>query len=902
MSRDSVPATDTGDSDGGDDGGTDSDGEDLRELLGMKPRRAPAMLTVGQVIDEAYRIEEELGAGGMGRVYRAKDLELGRDIALKLHATALAPDDDSLKREAMALAKLTHPNVVTVYGVGTWQGHPWVAMEYVPGGNARSWLREAKRTPREILALYIAAGRGLAAAHAAGLVHRDFKPDNVLVGRDGRARVADFGLAREVVLEESSPGSDGTYASRTVASRGTPGYMAPEQRGGGVIGAAADQFAYAVAVWEVLSGARPHAPPTDKPDPGAMIAPASGAMPRHVEAALRRAMAVVPADRWPSLNALLAELERDPARSRRRLISFVAAGLAVAAGGWMLSRLSQDDAVAISCEPTNNELASIWSPARRDALRPALGPSADRVLGILDGWTERWRAQRRSSCEATHVQHVQSPAMLDLRTACLDRAHLGLAATIDLLATKSGAKKALDAATALPRLEECADTTILAASGARPTTPGGIASEASADALTARARALREAGQTKAALAAATEAVAFADRISSPAAQARSRVELASSMFATGKLEGVLETFQAAARLAAEAKDDALTARIWINVLDAIGLRLDKPGEAERLLVVAEAAVARVGPHPVLAGYLDGIRGDLAMQSEKFAEAVPLLENRIRVYEEQYGKHDPGVGRWLNRLATALMHLNRGPEAREHLDRAIAILEGHYGPAHPNIGVLLTTKGNVEHRTGSFGAALVTYERAIRVKEAALGPTHPSLVPTLMNLAITHSDLGSIELALATARRGVVIAEASFPPAHPKLGHALATLGSMQVAAGAWEDASVSLVRALKILEPMGDHAPLDEALRSYSAIRLQSNDLAGARHAAERAAAIATEAYGNSIETARALARLGRVQAVSKQPEARATLQRAYDMVVALGGETHPHALALEKDLAALR
>ncbi|MBL0220188.1 MAG: protein kinase, partial [Myxococcales bacterium] len=136
MSRRTAPATETTKAT---DDVVDED-DDLRDLLGMSPRRAPAMLSSGQVIDDAYRIEEELGAGGMGRVYRARDLKLGRDVALKLHAVALAPDDDSLRREAIALARLTHPNVVTVYGVGAWSGHPWVAMEYVPGGNARSWL------------------------------------------------------------------------------------------------------------------------------------------------------------------------------------------------------------------------------------------------------------------------------------------------------------------------------------------------------------------------------------------------------------------------------------------------------------------------------------------------------------------------------------------------------------------------------------------------------------------------------------------------------------------------------------------------------------------------------------------------------------------------------------------
>ncbi|CAN5902147.1 hypothetical protein BH11MYX3_BH11MYX3_39810 [soil metagenome] len=885
MSRRSEPETTSNDSDG-----------DLRELLGMSPRRAPAMLAVGQVIDDAYRIEEELGAGGMGRVYRARDLKLGRDVALKLHLSALAPDDDSLQREAMALARLAHPNVVTVHGVGSWSGHPWVAMEYVPGGTARSWLRESRRTHREILALYLAAGRGLAAAHAAGLVHRDFKPDNVLVGKDGRARVADFGLAREVVTAPPATSADGD--PRVTFARGTPGYMAPEQRAGGVIDAAADQFAFAVAVWEALAGGLPFAPPTDEPDPGAVIAPAPGTLPRHVEGALRRALSIAPADRWQSLQVLLAELENDPVRGRRRLIAFAGAGVLLAASGWTVSRLSHQPIAAISCEPSTDELADVWSPARGVAIHPKLGAAADRVLAVIDQWATRWRTERRSSCEATHVQHLQSPALLDLRTACLDRARLALGATVDLIA--SNTTRALDAATGLPRLEDCADLTLMSAGAAPPTTPGAIASGASADALIARAMARREAGQIKPALAAAREAVAFADSIHLPGAQARARVELASSIFGSGKLAGVLETFEDAARFAAAAKDDALVAKIWINVLDALGIRLDKPGEAERLLVVAEAAVARVGKSATFDGLLDGIRGDLAMQRTSYAEAIPLLEHRIRVHEQAYGKTDPSLARWLNRLATALSHVRRLDEAHAHLDRAAAILEGHYGPKHPNLGVLLTTRAALEYQAGDYATSVRTGERALAIKEATLGANHPSLVPTLMNLALARLEIGENAPALAASQRGLAIAEATLPPTNPRIAVALTAVGQLQLAMQAWKDAETSIARALAILEPLGDHVPLDEALRTESSLRVHAKDLAGARRAAGRAVAIASAEYGDSIELVRAVAQLARVQlAAGDRAGARASFERAHAVMGIAASASHPDAAALASELA---
>jgi eukaryotic-like serine/threonine-protein kinase len=283
----------------------------LREALGMAPRARPPRFVPGQILDRIYEVECELGAGAMGRVYRARDLRLGRKLAIKLHDDADAPE--RLLREASALARLAHPNVVTVYGVGTWRGCPWVAMEYAACGTARDWLAAAPRTPREILELYVAAGRGLAAAHAAGLVHCDFKPDNVLVGADGRARVADFGLARDLARSASIRGL-----------AGTPMYMAPEQLAGAPAGAAADQFAFALALWEALTGASPFRGIARD----AIATPLEPTrLSAQVERTLRRALAFDAGARWPSMFELLAALHGDPALAccSQRLLAGVVA-------------------------------------------------------------------------------------------------------------------------------------------------------------------------------------------------------------------------------------------------------------------------------------------------------------------------------------------------------------------------------------------------------------------------------------------------------------------------------------------------------------------------------------------------------------------------------------------------
>jgi len=224
-----------------------------------------------------YTVLGEVGGGAMGVVYAAHDPQLDRKIALKVlrRAAAASSDDETarirMQREAQAMARLSHPNVVTIYDVGTHEGQTFVAMEFVAGQTLRQWQTGRSRTWREVIAVFLAAGRGLSAAHAAGLVHRDFKPENVLFGQDERARVGDFGLARsaetvdsneEGALAETAANSDdplGALLTHTGAFLGTPAYMPPEQaRGQGHdVDRRADVYALGVILYELLAGVRP---------------------------------------------------------------------------------------------------------------------------------------------------------------------------------------------------------------------------------------------------------------------------------------------------------------------------------------------------------------------------------------------------------------------------------------------------------------------------------------------------------------------------------------------------------------------------------------------------------------------------------------------------------------------
>jgi tetratricopeptide (TPR) repeat protein len=375
------------------------------------PPRPRARLGAGELVGR-YRVTGYLGRGGMGIVYAAHDPELRRDLAVKLLRGEHSGEESRarLVREAQAMAQIAHPNVIGVYDVGTWNDQVFVVMELATGGTLRAWCQRP-RTQRQILDAFISAGRGLAAAHAVGLVHRDFKPDNVLVGGDGRMRVTDFGLARtHDALPESLPpvqpsGVALVELTATGAVMGTPGYMAPELYRGEPSDARTDQFAFCVALWEALHGQRPFAGSTETElvhaiETGALVAPK-----RRVPVAIRRALehglAAAADARWPSMDDLLAALMPRPRRWR-----YAAASLALATAAIL---------VAIAAWPSPTAVATTVGV---DALDVKTGsaylqtvPSVGRALGA---WMagDHALAKRESADAVAKARAAGAPRVL----------------------------------------------------------------------------------------------------------------------------------------------------------------------------------------------------------------------------------------------------------------------------------------------------------------------------------------------------------------------------------------------------------------------------------------------------------------------------------------------------------
>ena len=383
-------------------------------------------LAAGETVGK-YRLDRVIGAGGMGIVWAAFDPDLERAVAIKLllHAgDGEATLRSRLLREARAMARLKHPNVLTVYEVGTDRNRDYIAMELVDGDSLDVWLA-SRPPPDQVTSALLAAGQGLAAAHEAGLVHRDFKPHNVLRSRSGHVYVTDFGLARGNLEDgveidhrpvAALPDQLASALRRPLDSLldspltqtgvlvGTPAYMAPEQFAGRVPDARSDQFAFAVTAWEALTGARPFAGDTL---PQLEQAVAAGvrlnedALPRPMRQVLARALSPEPADRWPDLAALLVAFaeaspletpRRRPKRRRRRRWALLAGAVAIA-GGASISRVANDHHGAGEEECTSPEeaFAGAWNEHIRDQVAGShRGGSAIGAIVLLDEARKDW--------------------------------------------------------------------------------------------------------------------------------------------------------------------------------------------------------------------------------------------------------------------------------------------------------------------------------------------------------------------------------------------------------------------------------------------------------------------------------------------------------------------------------
>jgi eukaryotic-like serine/threonine-protein kinase len=715
-----------------------------------------------------YVVIDRIGKGGMGVVYRAYDPELDRPLALKLVAAdgddASHAKRDRLLREAQALARLQHPNVIAVHDVGTFRGSVFIAMDFVEGPTLRAWLRDKPRRRRDILDAFLAAGEGLAAAHRAGLVHRDFKPDNVIVGNDGRVRVLDFGLARDTQLRDPShvsaprplvdsseldvtvddrpsakaettlPRKDlpplatpapaptnllATPLTRSDAVIGTPRYMAPEQGLGHAADARADQFSFCVALYHALYGGYPFPRTADEALDSVhewklAEAPAGATVPRWLRQVLVRGLAQKPADRFATMAALLAALRADPALAQKRWWRVAALGaivgtVAVAAGLLHHQRVAE-------CAGAARKLDGIWDDARRKEVRAAFTasglPYAEAALGTVersfDAYGKAWVAMHVDACQATHVRGEQSQELLDLRMTCLDDRLTQLKTLGELFAAADGAivEHAAEAAQSLPALSICADAAALRAPIPPPRDPAAQRRVDEIRTQLARAGALELAARFDEGLRVGKAALVEAEALKYPPIEAEAQLRVGRLIGAKGDYAESARVLERAYLSALAGRHEEAAARAATDLIIAAGTRQAKYEEGDRWAEVALALAGHLSRKDELLGVLYSTRSNL---------------------REREGKYDDA-------LADAA--------------RALEIEERVFGPEHYTVAETYYHLGSVYYFRADYPKALDSYRRCLAIEEKLAGPDNPVLLGARVGMADVYGDSGDHERAL----------------------------------------------------------------------------------------------------------------------------------------------------------
>ena len=794
--------------------------------------------------DQRYALLERRGEGAMGVVWEAHDRVLDRRVALKvLHDQFLgAGDQERLAQEARAMAKLSHPNVVAVYDVGERDGRTFLTMELVRGEPVSRWL-EAPRGWREVLDVFRAAGEGLAAAHEAGIVHRDVKPSNILLGEDGRVRVADFGVAH--ASSSLEPSDVPTASSVTAGFIGSPVYMSPERLAGRAADSLGDQFAYCVALFEALHGRRPFAGDTIEALRAAIEAgppPPVKSVPRWLVDVVARGLSADPKARFATMRDLLAAL-RGP---RRRW--WWAAGLGGGALAAAFATLLLAGGDGPSCAAGAEQLAGVWDrevAARLVATLEAqdfdfAATTARETVRVLDAYAAEWVAMYDAACRATHVDHAQSAATLESRRLCLDARRHSLQRIVGILGRDSTlVEKAPMIARGLERIADCADPGYLAGMGRTSSSAADDLALARVHLLSAR----YDAGRP------------VAERVVEAAKTRGDRGLEIEALIVRGRLESFtkerargIDSLRAAAELAEVAGLPRARAEALIHLSATLQMmgRLDVAGE---VLDTADGLLANVSD-PLLSAHAASVRGTLLGRRTRYAEAVPHLERAIDGFASVYGTDSEALVPVLSNLALAQRRSGRPEAALANLRRARE-LTAALGESHP-----VAIKARRDHAIAvADSGGLIEAEQELRAVLALQQRLHPEphidLAGALGDLGILYSQLGRHEESLEVTERAAAIRVQLAPDARQtlteraNLADTLTQLGRAREAEPIIRDVLAARKRTLGAVH--GDvalgHRQLgsalyqlgrgDEAAREYAAARAVYSELHGAEHPA---------------------------------------------------------------------
>ncbi len=809
-----------------------------------------------------YTILRRLGAGAMGVVYSAFDPDLDRKVAIKiLHSRTRAVSSGEegklrLLREAKALARLSHPNVVAIHDVGTFGERIFLAMEFVDGETLGAWLKKRRRPWKESVELLIKAGEGLAAAHRGGLIHRDFKPDNVVLGHDGRVRVLDFGLARASDDMEPQPLPDYPVdASASIKVEitttgvlvGTPAYMSPEQHIGRGADARSDLFAFCVTLYQALYGERPYEGDNlsvlaANVIQGKIRPPPSGAkVPTWLRKLVLQGLSVDPEERFPSMEALLERLRRDPVRIRFRWLGVVAvAALGVGIGVGTLGSEREPP-----CQGAAARLEGIWDAGRKAAIEEAFVATGvpyaktawQSTAEALDLYGQEWVAMHTDACEASQVRGDQSEEMLDLRMLCLDRRLGEVQALTDAFveATPTAVENAREGVARLADVASCGDRQALMETVAPPSDPETRKLVGRIRGSLAQAKARDITGKWALALELANDALAAADQVDYPPLEADALLVVAGIQQQRGEHGKAMEALQRAAELAAGSRYDEAVAIAWIESIYVAGIRQANYDRALWAGQAAEVGIRRVegaaegGRRTILRARLDLNLARVLTRMRK-PEAAKKAADALEVFEHELGEDHPMVHQSLSVLAIAALRDHRYGDAKRHLERALSIARRVSGSEHPSVAAVLTNLAEVASRERDAERALELAREALAIREKVLPPDHPDLAKSYSGTASMEMMLGRPEAAVANFAKALEIYGKDPVANAPQRGETLSELASVHLALGDMRAVRADYRGAIEAFElAFGpEHANTAAARVNLGEMLLMDDDVAG--------------------------------------------------------------------------
>lgn len=749
-----------------------------------------------------YVVLESLGGGAMGVVVAAHDPDLQRRVAIKLvrpwSLKNPAEAQARLFREAQAMAALEHPNVITVHDVGTFGEQVFIAMELVEGQTLRDWIEDGPRPLPAILEAFAGAGAGLHAAHRAGVVHRDFKPDNVMVqtdeqGHPWRVLVLDFGLARleehslegpsapdwtdpSMSMSMSSSGSGSASLTRTGSVMGTPAYMAPEQYTGDIAGSAADQYAFCIALFEAIYGYRPFGSDDVRALAKAKARgftgplPSAPALPHRVQQVLRRGLSPRPEDRLPDMERLVAALRLPTAPRRGR--PWIAGGLGCAAAAIIgLSVQSTPD----PCERAGEAVAQAWSETRQYEAEAAFeatglsyaGDTWRSVHERIDAYAGELLEARRRTCEAMRASEAGTPTELDRTAACLDRATDQLRSWVHVLQAADGSvvENAEHATIQLMRLQQCDRAGQGTVANAETHDPARSQARAAID----RARAKALGGQYQAALDELQAHARDVQATGDPWLAAQLQLVRGQALHRLTSHDAAVESFLAAVAFATEAEDTELEAKAWTELAFTTAAGLGELDRARAHLRSAQAAAARIDASAELQAKLLWVEANLLHEEGRYDEALAVLQQALAMPEQDM------AARIMLRsvLSRVLVAQGQFEQAESTMREALEQTEEFYGAKHPQVARASTYLGQVLHNQGRHEAALPLYESALKLQIETLGDRALEVGFSHNNIAGLLGSLGEHEAALKSYQQARAIVTERVGPQHVNVGKIL---------------------------------------------------------------------------------------------------------------------------------